>query len=82
MTTITYNKQLIVLSHYPIDQWKDMDRGSIMLHGHCHHNIDSCEINSKNKRMDVGIDWEEFRPYSIDEIIKIMNKKEIKKHDS
>jgi calcineurin-like phosphoesterase family protein len=28
--------------------------------------------------MDVGIDWEEFRPYSIDEIVKIMNKRNVK----
>lgn len=82
LTTITYEKQLIVLSHYPIDQWEDMGRGSIMLHGHCHHQIDNCEINTKYRRMDVGIDWKEFRPYSLDEIMQMMNKRDIKKHVS
>ncbi len=82
LTTITYNKQLFVLSHYPLDQWEDMSHGSIMLHGHCHHQIDSCETNTKHRRMDVGIDWKEFRPYSIDEIVQMMEKRTIKKHIS
>jgi len=82
LTTITYEKQLIVLSHYPIDQWEDMGHGSIMLHGHCHHQIDDCETNMQYRRMDVGIDWKEFRPYSIDEIVKMMNKRNVKKHIS
>lgn len=82
LTTITYNKQLIVLSHYPIDQWEDMGHGSIMLHGHCHHQIDSCETNTIHRRMDVGIDWKEFRPYSIDEVVQMMNKRNVKKHHS
>ena len=82
LTTITYNKQLIVLCHYPIDEWEDMGHGSIMLHGHCHHQIDSCEINTKHRRMDVGIDWKEFRPYSLDEVVQMMNKRNVKKHHS
>ena len=77
---ITLNKQKFILSHYPIDEWEDMDRGSIMLHGHCHGQINDCETNTIYKRMDIGIDWKEFRPYSIDEIIKIMNKRKIKVH--
>ena len=28
--------------------------------------------------MDVGLDWKEFRPYSLDEILKIMEKRKIK----
>lgn len=81
LTTITYEKQLIVLCHYPIDEWEEMKQGSIMLHGHCHGTINKCEINTKYRRMDVGMDWKEFRPYSIDEIVKLMNKKEIKQHN-
>lgn len=80
LTTIIIDKQKFILSHYPIDEWEDMDRGSIMLHGHCHGNINDCETNTIYKRMDIGIDWKEFRPYSIDEIIKIMNKRKIKAH--
>lgn len=82
LTTITINKQKFVLSHYPVEQWEDMDRGSIMLHGHCHHTIDNCETNTKYRRMDIGIDWKEFRPYSLEEILKIMETREYKKHIS
>lgn len=80
LTSFIYEKQKFIFCHYPIDEWKDMDRGSIMLHGHCHGNINDCETNTFYKRMDVGIDWKEFRPYSIEEIIKIMNKRKIKTH--
>lgn len=80
LVPFVYEKQKFIFCHYPIDEWEDMDRGSIMLHGHCHGNINDCETNTFYKRMDIGIDWKEFRPYSIDEIIKIMNKREIKAH--
>ena len=77
---LNIGKQLFILSHYPLEQWMDMERGSIHLHGHCHHTLDGCEINTKYRRMDVGIDWKEFRPYSLDEILEVMNKREFKKH--
>lgn len=80
LVTIIYNKQKFILSHYPLDQWEDMDRGSIMLHGHCHGKINDCETNTLYKRMDVGIDWNEFRPYTLDEIIEIMSTRQTKKH--
>lgn len=75
--------QTFVLSHYPIDEWFDMDRkGAIMLHGHVHHTFDECETNTKYRRMDVGIDWKEFRPYSLEEIVRIMNNRKRKQHSS
>lgn len=80
ITVITYKKQKFVLSHYPIEQWEDMDRGSIHLHGHTHHYIDGCITNSEYRRLDVGIDWQEFRPISIDEILEIMKDRKIGKH--
>lgn len=78
--TVELEGQKFVLSHYPIEEWEDMGKGAIHLHGHCHGQINSCETNKKYKRMDIGLDWKEFRPYSLDEILKIMEKREIKKH--
>lgn len=79
---IEIDGQIFVLSHYPMEEWFEIDRkGAIHLHGHTHHILDNCEINTKYKRMDVGIDWKEFRPYSIDEILRIMNKRENKTHN-
>lgn len=33
---LKYNKTLFCLSHYPFSSWHNMDRGSVMLHGHIH----------------------------------------------
>lgn len=70
------NKQHLILSHYPIEEWEGIDIGYIHLHGHCHHSKDNSLINIKYRRMDVGLDWSEFRPFSYDEIIEIMKNKE------
>jgi calcineurin-like phosphoesterase family protein len=78
---IEIDKQIFVLSHYPMEEWFEMDRkGGIMLHGHCHHTIDNCTDNTVYKRMDIGIDWKEFRPYSVEEITGRMYKRKLKKH--
>lgn len=79
LTSITYDHQKFILCHYPLEQWEDMNQGSIMLHGHCHGKLNNCELNTLYRRMDVGIDWLEFRPYSIIEIIIEMNKRLILK---
>jgi calcineurin-like phosphoesterase family protein len=42
--------------------------------------MDDCELNTKYRRMDVGMDWEEFRPYSLEEIVRIMSKRERKQN--
>ena len=68
----------LILSHYPIEEWEDMDKGSIHCHGHSHHSKDNTETSLKYRRMDVGIDWKDFRPYHLDEIL-ILKLKEIRK---
>lgn len=78
LTKITIEKKEIILSHFPLEEWENMDRGSIHLHGHCHHTKDYTDLNMYNKRMDVGMDWEEFRPYSWEEIKEIMKNRGIK----
>ena len=77
-SVITIEKKEIILSHFPLEEWENMDRGSIHLHGHCHHTKDYTDLNMYAKRMDVGMDWEEFRPYSWDEIKEIMKERKIK----
>lgn len=77
------DKQVFVLSHYPMEEWLEMDRrGGIMLHGHCHHALDSSETNQIYRRMDVGIDWEEFRPFSLEDILYKMRNRPLKKHNA
>ena len=61
----------MVLCHFPIASWHDMNQGVIHLHGHVHFSPD--QKLSPGKMMDVGFDGsEEFRPYSLDEILDIM----------
>lgn len=67
-----YAKQGFVLFHYPIASWNGMSTGkSYMLHGHTHRCPQQKYINGP-KSMDVGLDGNDYKPYSIDEIIDIM----------
>jgi calcineurin-like phosphoesterase family protein len=34
---VKIDKQEVILSHFPLEEWENMDRGSWMLHGHSHH---------------------------------------------
>ena len=79
LTKITIDKKEVILCHFPLEEWENMDRGSIHLHGHCHHTKDYTDLNMYARRMDVGMDWEEFRPYNWDEIKEIMKERKIKK---
>lgn len=80
---LVINGQIFVLSHYPMEEWYEMDRkGSIMLHGHSHHKLDDSETSYIYRRMDVGLDWKEFRPFSLEEILRVMNKRPHKTHKS
>jgi calcineurin-like phosphoesterase family protein len=52
---LTVDKQLYVMSHYPMHSWNKKHYGSINLHGHVH----SHSPNSGPNRIDVGWDaWE------------------------
>lgn len=85
------NKRHFILCHFAMRVWNKSYKGSIMLYGHSHGTLDQLqpEFTSptwigdsyfiKNyKTMDVGIDThKDFRPYHINEIIEIMDKKEV-----
>lgn len=76
-TTMQYGKSRFVLDHYPIASWREMKKGVIHLHGHCHL---SNQLKFGNgKRMDCGMDGNpEFRPYNLSrEIIPIMDKRTV-----
>lgn len=84
-----YNQHLI-LCHYAMRVWNKSHKGSIMLYGHSHGSLDTLqpeftsptwigdEYFIKNyKTMDIGVDTNNLYPYHLDEIIDIMNNKEI-----
>lgn len=45
-----------VLCHFPMLSWAHKTAGSLMIHGHCHGNIDGVNSASTDLRVDVGVD--------------------------
>lgn len=71
----------IFMSHYSHRVWIGSHKGFIHLYGHSHDTIPDY-----GKSMDVGVDvayrlFGEYRPFSLEEILKIMNKKTIEFSD-
>lgn len=71
----------LVLFHFPLLTWHKSHRGSIMLHGHTHSNIDRHNEESNTKRFDIGVDSAAkalgaYRPFSLDEVISMAKKRE------
>jgi len=64
-----------VLCHYPLQSWHGLNKGIIHLHGHVH--LGPNRKFGNGKKMDVGVDGNNMKPYSISEIIKIMDNREI-----
>ncbi len=74
---IAIGEQKITLCHYPLLIWRCKHYGAIMLHGHCHYSLFTSQKGAKGigKILDVGVDGNDFKPYSYEEILKIMNEK-------
>lgn len=70
----------ITISHYPVLSWNKKSHGAIMLHGHCHYNLPATRKESKEigKILDVGVDGNDFFPYTFDQIIEIMDTKPVR----
>ncbi len=64
----------LVLSHYPMLSWNGKARGAIMLHGHIHSRGDRTNARNRDRerpifRYDVGLDANEYKPVSRDQIL-------------
>ena len=63
---------MLVLMHYPIVEWNGFYHNSIHLHGHIHadhlYNV-RCR-DAHLRRYDVGVDANDFKPVSFDEIMR------------
>jgi calcineurin-like phosphoesterase family protein len=72
-------KQMITLCHYPVLSWNKKSKGAWMLCGHCHYNLKSirAESNDIGKILDVGVDGNNFLPYSLEQVKYIMDQKPI-----
>lgn len=72
---VNINGKDFVLCHYPLQSWHGMNKGVIHLYGHIHSGYKNKFGNGK--KMDVGVDGNGMDPYNLDEIIKIMDKRQI-----
>ena len=71
-----------VLSHYPWEQWEEMNHGYIHLHGHTHGKLDKSELNTTYRRFDVSVYKDGvFHIYSYDELKHLLLSREIKKRN-
>lgn len=59
-----------VLCHYPIASWNGMGDGVIHLHGHVH--LPKNYRVAKGRAMDVGVDGNDLRPNSLENVITIL----------
>ena len=70
--TVSLNGKVFVLMHYPMLSWPRLHHGSIQLNGHIHAGAD---YNIQDRmdgiqRYDVGVDANDFRPVSVEQIIR------------
>lgn len=77
---VEYGFQDIILCHYPMLSWNKSHRGSWQLFGHVHGMLDN-DIKLSPNQIDVGVDSNDFRPISYQEVkekITIKNLNRIK----
>jgi len=67
--------QDFVLSHYPFASWNGLNKGVIHLYGHIHSGYKNKFGNGK--KMDVGMDGNDMRPYKLSEIVHMMDRRKI-----
>lgn len=68
----TGQKQKIVLSHYAFKVWNKCHYGSYHLYGHSHGSL---RDDPNSLSFDVGVDTNNFKPYSLLDVEKIMKAK-------
>lgn len=70
------NQNTFNLMHYPIVSWNKIGDGRIHLFGHVHFSKE--DKLQQGKSMDIGLDGNEFHPYEMNEILRIMKNQPIK----
>lgn len=70
---LKHNGTNVVISHYPIRSWNKMHRGSCHIFSHIHSN----PREEYGRSMDVGFDGNNYKIYSLDEVVKYLLSKPI-----
>lgn len=74
---VANSKYELILSHFPIASWENMNKGSIHLHGHVH--LKKQYRLHAGKAMDVGVDGNDLQPHNLRDILNTMRKQPIAK---
>ena len=70
LVTIRWQKEKLILCHYPMESWDASHHGSWHLHGHVHSHMQ----RKNGKKMDIGVDANSFWPVSFDDVKRYMDK--------
>lgn len=65
---INDNGRMVVLFHYPIEDWNGQYHGSYHLFGHIHNTNHNYKVI--DRRYNVGVDVNNFEPKTLDELIE------------
>ena len=65
--SISIDKHRCVLCHYPMRSWAGRGHGAFQLYGHVHGRMPGI-----GRQMDVGVDTNDFRPYALEEVVKML----------
>lgn len=77
---ITYGEQHIVMCHYPMQVWNASHRGSWQLFGHVHGGLSNKgEIKHSPMAMDVGVDCNNYTPFSYQQVKEQITKQVLNK---
>lgn len=71
----TVTKHNFILFHYPINSWPNLSIGYTHLHGHVH--LPKDKRLGQGKSLDVGVDGNDLRPISLNEVLDIMQQQPI-----
>lgn len=66
---LRHNKKHYILCHYAMRTWYNSHYGTFQLHGHSHGTLPPI-----GRQMDVGVDAQEFKPTSIEEVTEKLEK--------
>lgn len=69
---LSYHDNFFYMNHYPHRSWPKSSVGCVHIFGHAHGNIDAYPMS-----IDVGVDCNNFRPISIEKIMKQFQRKRI-----
>lgn len=75
---IKINETTVILCHYPMLTWDKSHYNSWMLFGHHHknsHGTKDLETLARGKMLNVNVEFNNFMPYSEEEVAKIMANK-------